>query len=119
MLPRFRLPRCIGAREVAALALLALPIAMANPAAAQPSPEQIDAIRQACRSDYIAHCSGVQPGGREALQCLEHNAAQLSAECGSAVGAVAPKPEDKAAETRPETTPETPPNRTAPVGVTQ
>ena len=54
MLPRHRLPRRIGAREIAALAILALPIAMAEPAAAQPSPEQIDAIRQACRSDFIS-----------------------------------------------------------------
>jgi hypothetical protein len=103
MLPRHRLPRRIGAREVAALAVLALPIAMAGPTTAQPSPEQIDTIRQACRSDYIAHCSSVQPGGREALQCLERNAAQLSTECGSAVSAAVPK-----AETRPEATPESP-----------
>ncbi len=103
MLPRYRLPRRIGAREIAALVILALPVAMAKPAAAQPSPEQIDAIRQACRSDFITHCTGVQPGGREALQCLERNAAQLSADCGSAVGAAMPK-----AETRPETTPATP-----------
>ncbi len=93
-LPRCRLPRCIGMREVAALALLAFPIAMAEPMAAQqPSPGQIATLRQACRSDFIAHCSGVQPGGREALQCLERNAARLSAECGSAVSAVLPKAE--------------------------
>ena len=58
--------------------------------------------RQACRSDFISHCSGVQPGGREALQCLERNAAQLSTDCGSAVSAVCPR-------RRPETKPETPP----------
>jgi Cysteine rich repeat len=79
--------------------LVLLPIALADPAAAQPSPEEIAAIRQACRSDFITHCSGVQPGGREALQCLERNAAQLSAPCASAVGAVAP---NAATETRPE-----------------
>ena len=107
MLPRYRLPRRIGTREVAALAALALSIAMAEPSAGQPSPEQIDTIRQACRSDYIAHCSSVQPGGREALQCLERNAAQLSTECGSAVSAAVPKAETRP-QTRPEATPESP-----------
>jgi hypothetical protein len=112
MLPRLGSARRIGAREVAALAVLAWPMAMADPAAAQPSPEQIETIRQACRSDFIAHCSSVQPGGREALQCLERNAAQLSTECGSAVSAVVPKPETKP-ETAAETKPETPPPATA------
>ncbi len=108
MLPTLQLAALAsGIREVAAFAMLALlPIALADPAAAQPSPEEIAAIRQACRSDFIAHCSGVQPGGREALQCLERNAAQLSTECGSAVSAVVPK-----AET--ETKPEAPPPATA------
>jgi Cysteine rich repeat len=100
MFLRYSLPSCLGVRAVAALAVLMLPTAMAGPAAAQPSPEEIAAIRQACRSDFISHCSGVQPGGREALQCLERNAAQLSTECSSAVGAVAaPKAET---ETKPE-----------------
>jgi len=98
MISLCRLVLCIGARETAALALLALPIATAAPTAAQPSPEQIATMRQACRSDFITHCSGVQPGGREALQCLERNVAQLSTECGNAVSAVLPK-----AETKPET----------------
>jgi hypothetical protein len=97
MISLCRFALCIGARETAALALLALPIATAAPTAAQPSPEQIATMRQACRADFITHCSGVQPGGREALQCLERNAAQLSTDCGNAVSAVLPK-----AETRPE-----------------
>jgi hypothetical protein len=37
----------------------------------------------------MSHCSGVQPGGVEALQCLERNSAQLSAPCGTAVSAIA------------------------------
>jgi Cysteine rich repeat len=94
-----RLPSCFGVRKAVAFALLVLPIALAGRAAAQPSPEQIAAIRQACRSDFITHCSGVQPGGREALQCLERNAAQLSTDCSSAVSAVAPK---AVSETKPE-----------------
>ena len=72
-------PGRIGARKLAALAVLASPMAMVNLVAAQqPSPEQIEKIRQACRADFILHCSGVQPGGREAPLCLERNAAQLS-----------------------------------------
>jgi hypothetical protein len=106
MSTRLQLPRSITARNVVALTLaltlLALPLAVAVPAAAQPSPEQIETLRQACRSDFIAHCVGVQPGGREALQCLERNRAQLSGACGSAVSAVVPaatQPEVLQAET--------------------
>ena len=60
--------------------------------AQQPTPEQIAAIRQSCRSDFMSHCAGVQPGGREALQCLKRNAASVSAPCKSALDAVGPKP---------------------------
>ena len=35
-------------------------------ASAQATPEQIAAIRQSCRSDFMSHCAGVQPGGRGA-----------------------------------------------------
>jgi hypothetical protein len=101
MISLCRLALCIGARETAALALLALPIVAAAPTAAQPSPEQIATMRQACRSDFITHCSGVQPGGREALQCLERNVAQLSTECGNAVSAVLPKAETKSETSQP------------------
>ncbi len=63
-----------------------------SPAAAaskQPTPQQNSAVRSACRSDFIAHCSGVQPGGADALRCLERNAAQLSPPCRGAVAAIA------------------------------
>jgi hypothetical protein len=50
--------------------------------------QQKAAIRAACRSDFMSHCSGVQPGGAEALQCLKRNEAQLSAACRSAVAAI-------------------------------
>ena len=36
----------------------------------------------------MSHCSGVTPGGVEALQCLQRNAAQLSPACRSAVAAI-------------------------------
>ncbi|MET0874485.1 MAG: cysteine rich repeat-containing protein [Pseudolabrys sp.] len=55
-----------------------------------PSDAQRSAIRSACRSDYMAHCSSVQPGGAAALQCLQKNIASLSSACQTAVKAVSP-----------------------------
>lgn len=52
-----------------------------------PSDAQREAIRSACRSDYIAHCSSVPPGGLESLQCLQKNMSSLSGSCKSAVNA--------------------------------
>ena len=60
--------------------------------AQQPTPAQSDAIRQSCRSDFMADCAGVQPGGKEALQCLQHNVAKLSPPCKNAVAATMPPP---------------------------
>jgi hypothetical protein len=75
------------------VALFALTVAFApgHPVHAQPSPAELQAIRSACRSDFISHCMGVQPGGREALECLASHAPQLSAACGAAVSAVTAK----------------------------
>jgi hypothetical protein len=73
--------------RVALLALLGAFVAE-HPLGAQPSPAEVQAIRSACRSDFISHCLGVQPGGREALECLASHAPQLSAACGAAVSAV-------------------------------
>ena len=36
----------------------------------------------------MANCSGVQPGGAEALQCLKSHAASLSSACQGAVAAI-------------------------------
>jgi uncharacterized protein (DUF2147 family) len=68
-----------------------------------PSQAQRDAIKSVCRSDYVAHCSSVPPGGEASLQCLQKNMSSLSSGCQSAVRAVeAPaaataKPADTAA----------------------
>jgi hypothetical protein len=62
--------------------------APATAAPAAPTAQQKAAIRAACRSDFMSRCSGVQPGGAEALQCLKRNEAQLSAACRSAVAAI-------------------------------
>ncbi len=83
----------IGARTLLALGMLVSPLAlMEKSAAQQPSREQVEAIRESCRSDFISHCPSVQPGGREALECLQRNAAQLSPTCSSAVDAAAALP---------------------------
>ena len=66
--------------------------------AQEPSQGERDAIRSACRSDFLAHCAGVQPGGKEALECLLQNDAQLSQSCKSAVSAVVRKPEPASKE---------------------
>jgi hypothetical protein len=64
-------------------------LATAAPALAQaPSQAQRDAIKSKCRSDYIAHCSSVPPGGEASLQCLQKNMSSLSSSCQSAVRAV-------------------------------
>ena len=53
-----------------ALALVCLPGA----GLAQPTEAQINAVKQNCRSDFMSKCSGVKPGGPEAVQCLKKNA---------------------------------------------
>lgn len=58
--------------------------------AQQPTSAQTDAIRQSCRSDFMANCGGVQPGGKDALLCLKNHLGTLSAACKSAVSAVMP-----------------------------
>ena len=53
---------------LALMFLLALGVHSAR--AQQPTSEQRDPIRAACRSDFIANCAGVEPSGKEALACL-------------------------------------------------
>jgi hypothetical protein len=92
--------RHIAARSAATAVVAML---MANTVDAQaPTDAQRSAIRSQCRSDYMAHCSSVPPGGIESLQCLQKNMSSLSASCKSAVSAVeapaaAPKAETPAA----------------------
>jgi hypothetical protein len=85
--------------------LTAAIFANAAPALSQaPSQAQRDAIKSQCRSDYMAHCASVPPGGEASLQCLQKNMASLAPGCQGAVKAVeapaAPKAESApAAET--------------------
>src|SRR5262245_32071539 len=81
---------------------------LATVALAQPTPEPRSSIRNACGEDFMANCSGIQPGGAEALACLQQNLARLSPSCQSAVTAVAPPAAASpppAAATGPQSTP--------------
>ena len=84
-----------------AFAGLLLALSCGQVAAQQPTQAQRDAIRAACRSDFLANCSGVQPGGKEAFECLVRNDAKLSPSCRAAVNAAAPKPAEPAAAAAP------------------
>ena len=77
---------CLTALPCAGVTLL-LQITAAT---AQPTQEQQNALRSNCRSDFMSNCSNVKPGGIEALQCLQRNAAKLSPGCQSAVNALKP-----------------------------
>ena len=70
-----------------------------------PTDAQRSAIRSQCRSDYMAHCSSVPPGGEASLQCLQKNMASLSAGCQGAVRAVEPPAAPKAEAAPPKTEP--------------
>ena len=70
--------------SVSAAALLVI----VTDASAQPTQAQQSTIRSSCRNDFQAVCSGVQPGGSEALQCLQQNAAKVSQGCQQALAAV-------------------------------
>jgi hypothetical protein len=83
--------------------------AFTGAAAAQVTAEQQSAIRGNCRSDFMSKCSGVTPGGKEALQCLQKNVAGLSPGCKTAVSATIPAPAPAAAAPPP------PPKQAAPV----
>ena len=66
--------------------------ALASSANAQITSAQQSAMKQSCRSDFMAKCSGVTPGGKEALACLQKNVASLSPACQQAVNATMPAP---------------------------
>jgi hypothetical protein len=90
--------------------LFAATFAIATPALAQaPSDAQRAAIKSNCRSDYMAHCSSIPPGGAASLQCLQQNMASLSGACASAVKAVSAPSETKA---EPATAPKEEPKET-------
>jgi hypothetical protein len=108
------------ARASRVFACIAALVGFVTVASAQrPSEEQIAAIRAACRSDFIAHCAGVTPGGAQALMCLREHRASLSAACEQAVNAAslaAPAaPAAQAPAPPPAAAPEPPAGAPAPV----
>lgn len=70
-----------------------------------PTEAQKSAIRSACRSDFMAHCSSVTPGGVEAYQCLQKNMSSLSSGCQTAVRAVEPAAAPKSEPAKTEAAP--------------
>ena len=100
-------------RRAAGLTALFLvaPFAIIPSAIAQaPTQAQRAAIKSQCRSDYIAHCSSIAPGGADSLQCLQKNMASLAPGCQAAVQAAtapgAAKSESKTSESKTEATSE-------------
>jgi hypothetical protein len=77
-----------AAKLVPSLAVASAAMFASAALAQAPSQAQRDAIRSQCRSDYMAHCSSVPPGGEASLQCLQKNMASLSSGCQGAVRAV-------------------------------
>lgn len=100
-------------REAACAAVLAFG-ALAQSAQAQPTAAQQSAMRANCRSDFMSHCSGVSPGGKDALACLQKNVERLSPGCQAAVHATLPPPAHAAAPPPPPPAPAAPAASAAP-----
>ncbi len=97
------------------LALSGLLTALALGAAhAQVTQAQIGAVKANCRSDYMAHCMSVRPGGKEALQCLQSHLASLTGTCKSAVAATMPQAAPPPAAAAPPAPPKTKAVKAAP-----
>ena len=109
-------------RAIARGALLVTAFFTTAALAQAPSEAQRAAIKSQCRSDYMAHCSSIPPGGEASLQCLQKNMSSLSAGCASAVRAVeppaAPKAESAPAAPKAESAPAAPKTETAPAAAT-
>src|ERR1700704_17751 len=122
-LPRQRrISSMIGtSRGTAALwaSLATVIFAVATPASSQaPTDAQRNAIRSECRSDYVAHCANVPPGGEASLQCLQKNMSSLTSSCQAAVqggeARAAPKAESATAKPSAEPAASAPPTAPKP-----
>jgi pyruvate/2-oxoglutarate dehydrogenase complex dihydrolipoamide acyltransferase (E2) component len=98
---------------VAVAAIVAL-CGVSEAGAQAPTTAQKNAIRAACRSDYMAHCSSVPPGGRASFECLQQNMASLSPGCQSAVNAIGGGAAPAPAASQPEAAPAAAPAAPAP-----
>src|SRR5262245_31537228 len=106
----------IDATSLRASLVLVCAWAAAHASAQQPSAGQASAIREACRSDYMANCAGVPPGGEAALACLKQNAAKVSPACQQALRAAAGSAPAPAAAPTAAAAPSAPPPGAAPSG---
>jgi hypothetical protein len=106
-LKRSILPARIALHALPCLLFLSFGSAYAQP----PTDAQRNAIRSACRSDFIAQCSGVTPGGIEALTCLQQHSSTLAPACRAAVSAV--NVNKKSSSVAPSETPATVPAQSA------
>ncbi|MBM3544514.1 MAG: hypothetical protein FJX44_08440 [Alphaproteobacteria bacterium] len=77
----------LGSTTILAFCVLALTMTLLTPdlATAEPSEEQVAAIKANCRSDFMSKCRGVPRGGAEAMQCLKNNFANVSSGCQQAL----------------------------------
>ena len=79
-------------KRIAAIVSLAIAMPLAGPvsafAQAQPSDAEKQKIRVDCRGDFIRNCSGVTPGGVDALNCLVAHMSSLSDACQADVNAI-------------------------------
>ena len=109
-------------RAIARGALLVTAFFATAALAQAPSEARRAAIKSQCRSDYMAHCASIPPGGEASLQCLQKNMSSLSASCASAVRAVeppaAPKAESAPVAPKAESAPAAPRTETAPAAAT-
>lgn len=54
---------------------------VATLAAASPAFAVSEAVKQACKSDYVAHCNNMVVGSSELRSCMRNVAAKLSKPC--------------------------------------
>jgi hypothetical protein len=100
--------------------------AASGASAQQPSQQQINTIKQSCRSDYMNVCASVPTGGRAALQCLQQHQSDVSAPCQSALAAIggvatSPTGSTQRSEAVPQSVPphSVPPQSAAPLSIRQ
>jgi len=91
----FRRASALSAPRLATIIATTASIIATSAMAQAPTQAQRNAIKSQCRSDYIAHCSSIPPGGAASLQCLQKNMASLAPGCQAAVNAVVAPSETK------------------------
>lgn len=75
-------------RSIVLGVLLSTVLLSAGPPALAVTPEdkaETEALRDACKADYLKVCGFTRPGGGRGLACLEQKAADLSPTCREAL----------------------------------